>query len=224
MRRSILPQPRFVIVLGALVLILALTPVFQSVSHPGLAHMLGVLALIVPVLAVAALGDAGGSRHVAIVLAALCILAGTDRLAGLTGLPDHVGIAVMLVFLLYTTARLIVGVVRSRVVTGDVIFGALASYMMVGLTWAIAYGLLETVTPGSIHGLADGTASLDFPALLYFSYITLLSIGYGDIAPVSATARTFAVFEGLIGMAFTTVLLAVLVASHLRSRDHSDLQ
>jgi hypothetical protein len=90
--------------------------------------------------------------------------------------------------------------------------------MMVGLTWAFAYGFLETVSPGSIHGLSEGRSPLDFPALLYFSYITLLSIGYGDIAPLSATARMMAVLEGLAGMAFTTIILAVLVAAYLMNR------
>jgi len=47
---------------------------------------------------------------------------------------------------------------------------------------------------------------------VYFSYVSLLTIGYGDITPVSAGARTLVVLEGLLGMAFTTVLLAVLVA------------
>jgi len=100
--------------------------------------------------------------------------------------------------------------------------GALASYMLVGLTWAIAYGFLETVRPGSIHGLAEGGASLDFPTLMYFSYITMLTIGYGDITPLSAAARMMAVLEGLLGMTFTTIIMAVLVAGHLRRPDERD--
>jgi hypothetical protein len=126
---------------------------------------------------------------------------------------------VCVIFLAYTTYRLLVGVVRSPAVTGDVIAGALAAYMMVGLTWSFAYGLLETVWPGSIHGLSEGGSPLDFPSLLYFSYITLLSIGYGDITPLSATARMLTVVEGLVGMAFTTIILAVLVTAYLNRRD-----
>ena len=55
--------------------------------------------------------------------------------------------------------------------------------------------------------------------LLYFSYVTLLTIGYGDILPVSPAARTLVVLEGLVGMAFTTVLLAVLVAKAMGRRE-----
>lgn len=217
-------RPRFVAVLIALLLILVLAPVVQRTAHPAMARMLGLLGLVVPLLAVAAAGDVGHHRRIASGLAILCALANADAVTGLTRLPPQIGIGMSLVFLVYTTVRVLVAVVRTRDVTLDVIAGALASYMMVGLTWAVAYGLLETARPGSIRGLAEGSASLDFPTLLYFSYITLLTIGFGDITPVSATARMTTVLEGLVGMMFTTILLAVLVAAHLRSRDEGDLR
>jgi len=215
-----IPRLRFVVILGFLLLILVLAPVLQQETRPAMSRMLGLLGLLVPILALVAIDAPGLPRRVAIVLAALCALASADNLAGFSHLPPQMGIALCVIFLAYTTARLFVGVVASPRVTADVIAAALSSYMLVGLTWAFAYGLLETVRPGSIHGLSEGAASLDFPTLLYFSYITLLTIGYGDITPLSATARMMTVVEGLIGMAFTTVVLAVLVAGHLRDRDN----
>ena len=216
---SKIKRPRFAHVLVGLLLILVLTPALQHVARPGMTRMLGLLGLVIPVLAMSAAGDAGRPRHIAIGMALLCVLTSADTMIGFTHLPPQIGIAACVCFLAFTTLRLIVGVVRSRKVTGDVIAGALSSYMMVGLTWAFAYGLLETVRPGSIHGLSEGSTPLGFSALLYFSYITLLSIGFGDITPVSATARMMTVFEGLLGMAFTTIILAVLVAAYLNRRD-----
>jgi voltage-gated potassium channel len=213
-----LKQPRFVAVLVTLLLILVLAPVFQQAAHPGMTKVLALLGLIVPVLAVAAASEAGRPKTVAIGLAALCAFANADVIARASGLPPQVGVAILLAFLAYTTTRLLAGVVRSREVTLDVIAGAVASYMMIGLTWAIGYGLLETVRPGSIRLPEGSGASLDFPTALYFSYITLLSIGYGDITPLSATARMMVVLEGLLGMTFTTVILAVLVSAHLQQR------
>jgi hypothetical protein len=217
---SKIPRLRFVVILGFLLLILVLAPALQQEARPGMSRMLGLLGLLVPILALAAVDASGRPRRIAVGLAALCLLTSADNLAGFSHLPPQIGIALCVLFLAYTTFRLFAGVVASPTVTADVIAGALASYMLVGLTWAFAYGLLETVRPGSIHGLAEGGATLDFPSLLYFSYITLLTIGYGDITPLSATARMMTVVEGLLGMAFTTVVLAVLVASHLRHRDN----
>ena len=184
-----------------------------------MSHMLSLLGLVIPVLAVSAAGDSGRHRYAAVGIALLCASVNADAIVRFVPIPPQIGIALCVLFLAYTTLRLIAGVVRSRTVTGDVIAGALSSYMMVGLAWAFAYGFLETVRPGSIHGSAEGSSLLDFPALLYFSYITLLSIGYGDIAPLSATARMMAVLEGLVGMTFTTVILAVLVAAYLMNRN-----
>jgi hypothetical protein len=217
---SKIPRLRFVVILGFLLLILVLAPALQQEARPGMSRMLGLLGLLVPILALAAVDASGRPRRIAIGLAALCLLTSADNLAGFSHLPPQIGIALCVLFLTYTTFRLFAGVVASPTVTADVIAGALASYMLVGLTWAFAYGLLETVRPGSIHGLAEGGAALDFPSLLYFSYITLLTIGYGDITPLSATARMMTVVEGLLGMAFTTIVLAVLVAAHLRHRDN----
>ena len=214
-----IPRLRFVVILGFLLLILVLSPVLQGETRPAMSRMLGLLGLLVPILALVAIDAPGRPRRVAITLACLCVLASADNLAGFSHLPPQIGIAMCVIFLAYTTARLFAGVVASRDVTADVIAGALASYMLVGLTWAFAYGLLETVRPGSIHGLAEDGA-LDFPSLLYFSYITLLSIGYGDITPLSAAARMMTVVEGLLGMTFTTIILAVLVSAHLRQRDN----
>jgi len=217
---SRIPRLRFVVILGFLLLILVLAPALQQEARPGMSRMLGLLGLLVPILALAAIDAPGRPRRIAIALAGLCLLASADNLAGFSHLPPQIGIALCVLFLAYTTFRLFAGVVASPTVTADVIAGALASYMLVGLTWAFAYGLLETVRPGSTHGLAEGGAALDFPSLLYFSYITLLTIGYGDITPLSATARMMTVVEGLLGMGFTTVVLAVLVAGHLRHRDN----
>ncbi len=213
------PRPRFAAVLAALLLILFLVPIVQQEVHPGLSRMLGLFGLFIPVLALGVAGDARRHRGTAVALAILAVLTSANAVTGIIRLPLPAQIATVLVFMAYTTWRLLVGVVRSRDVTLDTIAGALSSYMLVGLTWAFAYGFLETLRPGSIRGLAEGGKLLDFPALVYFSYITLVTIGYGDITPVSPTARMLAVLEGVLGMTFTTIILAVLVAAHLRRQE-----
>ena len=202
------PRPQYFFVLCCLIVLLVLPSALQA--SVGSSRTLSVVGLIVPVLAVAAASDTRRHRRTAIGLAAVCALANAEGLAHFTALPHGVGAAAALVFLAYTTYLLLSGVLRSRRVTADVIAGALASYLMIGLTWALAYGLVEMMAPGSI-GVASG-ARVDLHTLVYYSYITLMTIGYGDVTPVTAAARTLAVFEGLIGVAFTTIVLAALVA------------
>jgi voltage-gated potassium channel len=66
---------------------------------------------------------------------------------------------------------------------------------------------------------SNATVTKIATTLLYFIYVTLLTIGYGDITPVSPAARALVVLEGLLRMAFTTMLLAVLVAKALGRRE-----
>jgi len=89
---------------------------------------------------------------------------------------------------------------------------------MLGLTWAVAYGAIELSWPGSLSG-GSGPAGPTSCELIYFSYVTMMTIGYGDIVPTSPLSRLLVVFEGFAGMTLTSVVLAVLVAKTLRAAD-----
>lgn len=207
-------RPQYFFVLFSLLVLLVLPSIAAGPFGPGRAGSL--LGLVVPVLAVAAASDTRRQRVTAITLAVLCAVTNAEGLIHLTRLPREVGGAIAVVFLGYTTHLLLRGVLRSQRVTGDVIAGALASYLMIGLTWALGYGLVEKIAPGSIA--VTGGGGTDLPTLIYFSYITLMTIGYGDVTPVSPIARTLAVLEGLFGITFTTIILAALVAILLRGQ------
>ncbi len=212
-----LRRPTFPAVLGMLVALIVIVPLVEELGHLRAGRMLGLAGLTVPILAVAAASDRQGHRRVAFALAAISALANGATLPD-WGVPFWAGSGASLIFLAYTTYLVLGIVLRSARVTKEIVAGALASYVMIGLTWAIAFGVVETRWPGSIHFAGDNPEAR-FSDLLYFSYVSLLTIGYGDITPVSAAARTLVVLEGLLGMAFTTVLLAVLVAKALRGED-----
>lgn len=186
--------------------------------------MLGWLGLAIPVFAVAAAGEARGPRLVAIALALLTAVVNGDTALGTRNLPPTLGIVLALALLAYTSWLLLASVIRSREVTGDVIAGAMAAYLMIGLTWAVAYGLVEVARPGSIAtpGVAGVPEPMSFESLVYFSYMTLMTVGYGDMSPVAPPARTLAVIEGFIGVSFTTVIMAVLVSMLVSARRTGD--
>lgn len=207
---------RFQIVLALLVAVIVLAPVLESEAHLDVGIMLGLAGLIVPGVAVIAASDRPRTRRIALALAGISVLTNVATLVHEPP-PAWVGNTATLAFLAFTTFVVLRAVVTSEHVSLDVIAGALASYVMIGLTWAIAFAAIEARWPESIR-FPTGSGPAHFSDLLYFSYVTLLTIGYGDITPVSGAARTLVVLEGLLGMAFTTVLLAVLVAKGLRDR------
>jgi voltage-gated potassium channel len=100
----------------------------------------------------------------------------------------------------------------------NLLFGAMCVYLLMGLIWAILYGLIFQFWPGAFNGMEgmEGKAPMD--TLLYYSFVTLAGLGYGDITPVAPLARTLAYFEVISGQLYIAVLLAGLVGLLLNNR------
>ena len=103
---------------------------------------------------------------------------------------------------------------KARRVDSDVLCAAISNYLMIGVFWAQGYRLLEALVPGSFSfsPLIDGATSMDQFTPFYFSIVTLCSLGYGDITPISAAARMVAVLEAMAGTFYMAILIARLVA------------
>ena len=106
-------------------------------------------------------------------------------------------------------------VLRRGPITIRRIEGAIAVYLLLGFTWAHAYELVELWHPGAFAGAVDGTGS---PPLTYYSFVTLTTMGYGDVMPVHPLARALAVLEALTGQLYLAIMLARLVSMELQSR------
>ncbi len=106
---------------------------------------------------------------------------------------------------------------RQNSLPADVIFAALCLYLIVGMVWTFIYQLVEVLVPGSIvlKVNADTAASDMFAELLYFSYVTLSTLGYGDIVPLSRLARTMSVIEALLGQIYLAVIVARLIGMQI---------
>jgi hypothetical protein len=112
---------------------------------------------------------------------------------------------------------------RETEVSVDTIVGGIAVYLLLALAWAIAYQLLEFLAPGSFEvvGGSGGNwgawerAPGEYPRLLFFSFVTLTTLGYGDIVPASAPAAALTSFEAVVGPLYLTILIARLVGLHI---------
>jgi uncharacterized membrane protein len=119
-------------------------------------------------------------------------------------------------FLLYVTASILHHVMTESEITNDTIYGAAAAYLMIGIAFAVVYGWLEVVAPGSLRGLTpeSGTwaGSYHFGDFVYFSLVTQTTLGYGDMTPVSQEARSLATLQAVAGQFYVAVLVARIVA------------
>ena len=99
--------------------------------------------------------------------------------------------------------------------------GAICVFLLLGLIWSFAYALLELVVPGSFKGFSPGHGPGEDSSWLYFSFVTLTTLGYGDITPVSATARSLSFMQAVAGQFYVAVLVAGLVSAYISDRRDS---
>jgi hypothetical protein len=116
-----------------------------------------------------------------------------------------------MLFFATTTVAIFASIIKAKTVTTDIIFGAVAIYMLVGVIVANLFQLLHNIDPGSAVTNIDAMGHDAFPDILYFSFVTLTSVGYGDFSPISPAARTLATATGIFGQLYLAILIAKLV-------------
>ncbi len=124
-------------------------------------------------------------------------------------------------FLLLTITLLLRHLFQESLVTFDTISAALCAYLLLGVLWAFLYSTIVVFQPDAFLAPASGQEQImRFGAAnsampLYFSYVTLTTLGYGDIVPLSMSARMFTTLEAIMGQMFLAVLVARLVGLHI---------
>jgi hypothetical protein len=123
------------------------------------------------------------------------------------------GLVSTLIFLGFTLVTLLRAVLSTETVTRDTIYGALSVYLLMAFVWGIAYLLLETLQPGglSMDIARHPNHKVDWFDCMFYSFVTLTSLGYGDMVPISAQCRSLSVLEAVSGIMYVAVLVARLV-------------
>ena len=178
-----------------------------------------VLLTFVLASAVVAVSDRRAVRLTAIALAVPAIAASWVHHYRPDLLPITASLSAAMIFLGFVLVQYFRYILRAPVVNLTVICAAISMYLMLGMLWTMAYMMLTHVQPDSFalntKPLQPG-AMTGFEAF-YFSFVTLSTVGYGDIVPVSRAARMLAVTESTTGTLFVATLIARLVAIHASS-------
>lgn len=173
--------------------------------------VLGVLVVMVAGSTIYAAGDSH-FRRVLLVLLAVALVVSHFMRALVDAPPWTMAYEVIgVVMFSYVSLLLLSKILSVRSdVSGELIAGAVAVYLLLGAIFAYLFALVETVTPGSF--LDAHSQALNFH---YYSMVTLTTLGYGDIVPVTPVARGLGAFEAVLGQLYLTVLIARLVGMHI---------
>ena len=100
-------------------------------------------------------------------------------------------------------------------VNGNKIIGAICIYLMMGLLWAFGFLLVEEIFPGSLAGLKHDDWHDNMQAVVYYSFVTISTLGYGDITPTMPLARFLAYMAAVTGQFYIAILVASLIGIRL---------
>jgi len=138
--------------------------------------------------------------------------------AGLNQALSVVLLDVFYVLLLLTFFQAAFWSVSQRVLlTGETdintVIGSLAMYLLLGLSWAAVYMLILYFAPDSISGISRNKWTDNFSDMTYFSFVTITTLGYGDILPITKIVRVLAYLEAITGVFFMAIVVASLIGS-----------
>ena len=208
---------RFRFLFAALMILVAVMPFLR----PG-AFGAGILQVLFTLLLLSGLYAVGDGKRALVVAAVFAgpalVLAWAGRFTANTAVGG-IGALLLAGFLVFTATQILGYIVRARRVTSELIFGAVSVYLMMGVVGALLFAVLDLWSPGSLRMPGGAGSAVDdatqFSAVAYYSFVTLTTLGYGDITPVSRMARSLSTMEAVTGQLYLAVLVARVVGLHI---------
>jgi len=217
-----LRELRFVQLALVLILVMMLMPMLsQNMLIKAVSSIFLLNALLVAI-------STHASRRIRVTLWALWVVSAIGGVieelpvsSGVALAAKLIAMASFLVLIVMCTSRVLRVALLSEHVTIDSIFASIVAYQLIGLLFAGFYTLLLILDPTSLHGVMNSPpvhAGLVQFDMIYFSFVTMATLGYGDIVPVTSLARGIAVTEALVGQFYVAMVVALLIGAYVSQR------
>lgn len=121
------------------------------------------------------------------------------------------------VFVAIVTVAILAHIFRQKDINTDTIAGAIVAYLFMAVMWSLLYSVLEAAHPGAFK-FAEGVTLVGRERFTYFSLVTITTVGYGDIVPVTHVARAFANLEAVVGQLYLVILVSWLVGMYVSTK------
>ena len=190
-----------------MLVLIFLSPIFEE-------HLYGVrfIKALFTLMLATSVYAAGSRRSIRIVVLGLAIpwviLSWMDN-AGSSEISTFVTASLIFTLNILVGSVILYKVSAAREVDLNILSGALGIYLLISINWAVSFGMIETLVPGSFT--TDQTP-IPWHKFLYFSLTTISTLGYGDILPTTPFARIWATMEAVTGLLYLAVLVARLVS------------
>jgi len=185
-------------------------------SHPDLLEMVFAASLLFGVLSLARHAKENLIGIVVALSAFICAV--VSIFTELTIFSYLMMIGAVIFFVVGITVSIYQVFVVRNGVNFNKIVGAVCIYIFLALLWTIFYDFLELLVPGSFSGTTFVLRHDHFNELLYFSFVTITTLGYGDITPVTPFAKALVIIEVIVGVFYIAILVAALVGDFMASK------
>jgi len=204
-------RPELLLLLSLLLVILLYPVLDRSEARRAI---LGALIFLPVILATVELSQVGGYLWPSVLTMSgslICAVAGTFY-------PSRALLggkwSILTVFFGITVAGLFSYIKNARAIRDSHLYTAVSIYLLLGMQWFALYSAIDVFYPDAIRQVGGGADR--HGELLYFSLVTLSTIGYGDVVPINGEVRMLAALEGLSGVLYVAITVAVLVSSYKR--------
>lgn len=202
----------FLIMLVTLTSLIVIEPFFDEFTK--IDYMVDILFSAVLIFGVVSVSYKKYAVAVALgLIIPVLVISWTHKVVAIPGLAlisDFLSI-LFFILLIFT---ILAHINRQEEVNREVIYGAIVAYLLLGVMWAFIYKSMETLAPGSFT-IADFVDSDIRSIMMYYSFTTLTTLGYGDVTPLTKPAKSLATMEAITGQMYIAILVARLVGTHI---------
>jgi hypothetical protein len=194
-----------------LVALIFVSPLEATTSWGGTLAYFG--PALLPLACVVALAERRGTLIAGCVLAVPATMAIVQDYLGLQLVDRWIVLTFPLGIYILAALVIVARVMRNPSPGRQTLMGAVCGYLMLGYVWAVAYTVLDLVVPDAFHGTAGEGGAFAAGEAIYYSFVTLTTLGYGDIYPLTGVGRSLAILEAMAGVMYLALLVASLVGA-----------
>ena len=205
-------KSRFFCLIAAIISLIAVIPFLQG--YVGIRILVDIFFTVIFLAAIFSISNKKQHMAFGVLLALPTIVSLWATYFVVSDAVFFVGRIFGILFFGFAIVQILQFIFRAKEVTKDVIFAAIVVYLLIAMMWSFIYGLLEVLQPGSFN-IPDAHIHESRRLFMYFSFVTITTLGYGDITPLAERATSFAILEAVIGQIYLVVVVAWLVGMHV---------
>jgi voltage-gated potassium channel len=214
-------QANFVYLLAGLLVTLLAGPVINEFTDQS-AGLIGHIALSVTlIVGIWSLMDSRLWFRVGFTLAAFELVITVVNTFWPTPLLDWISLLVALAFCALSLVFALLYILQHSRIDANRIIGAICVYLLLGITLGLVNMLVYGLIPGSLSGLPSDGGNDQGMALIYYTFVTMTTLGYGDISPVGPLARALAYMAAVAGQFYIAILVGLMVGGYISQKQSS---